>query len=62
MWSVWVEGGDKPGRWMSDWDNNQPIWRGSREAAELHASERRRVYGGRGLRYEVRPAPEPKEN
>lgn len=57
VWSVWIEGGGMPGRWMSDHNDNKPVWRGPRMEAECAASERQRVHGPRGLRYEVRPAP-----
>ena len=55
--SVWIEGGGMPGRWMSDWNTGQKVWRGTSAEAWQAASEQQRVHGPRGLRYEVRPAP-----
>ena len=56
-WSVWIEGGGMPGRWMSDWDRGVSVWRGQRIDAEDAAAERNRVHGQRGLRYTVRQSP-----
>ena len=56
-WSVWIEGGGSPGRWMTDVDFGSPLWSGSLVEAEAAAAERNRVHGPRGLSYSVRETP-----
>lgn len=54
-WSVWIEGGDRPGRWMSDMENGKAVWRGNREQAGRAATERQAVCSRN--EYQVREAP-----
>ena len=53
---VWIEGGGRAGRWMSDFDTGRGAWIGSIEDAAYKAGERQRVHGQHGFTYTVKEA------
>ena len=53
---VWIEGGGRAGRWMSDFYAGREVWIGSIEDAAYEAGERQRVHGQHGFTYTVKEA------